>query len=82
MLIRLADKRRRNAYEPQRVITSRRRLMSDIAAPSDLLVSPTDKKELINAFLELASRPDRRNPVVPDATPMPDQFQTIEELLR
>jgi hypothetical protein len=65
----------------RRVITSRRRPMSDIAAPSDMLVSPGDKSELVAAFLELAQRPDRGSPVVPDTKAMPDQFRTIEALL-
>jgi len=55
--------------------------MSDIAAPSDMLVSPGDKSELVAAFLELAQRPDRGSPVVPDTKAMPDQFRTIEALL-
>jgi glycosyltransferase involved in cell wall biosynthesis len=65
----------------RRVITSRRRPMSDIAAASDLLVSPNDKSELIAAYLELAQRPDRCTPVAPDSEVMINQFQIIEDLL-
>jgi hypothetical protein len=66
----------------RRVITSRRRPMSDIAAASDLLVSPSDKSELISAYLALTQRPDRCSPVVPDTEVMTDQFRIIENLLR
>jgi len=66
----------------RRVITSRRRPMSDIAAASDLLVSPNDKNELVAAYLELAQLPDRCSPVAPDSQVTPDQFQIIEDLLR
>lgn len=66
----------------RRVITSRRRPMSDIASASDLLVSPRDKDELVAAYLEVAHRPDSCSPVPHDLEMAPDQFNVIESLLR
>lgn len=65
----------------RRVITSRRRPMSDIAAGSDLLVSPTNKKELTAAYLELATQQNRNLPVMPNIGVEADQFRIIESLL-
>lgn len=65
-----------------RVITSRRRPMRDIAAESDLLVSPSDENELIAAYHEVLRRKDRCSVLHRDNKAMPDQFRIIEGLLR
>ena len=66
----------------RRVITSRRRPMSDIAAGDDLLVSPSDESELIAAYCALAQRSDRFSPAGPDPEVSTNQFRIIENLLR
>jgi hypothetical protein len=66
----------------RRVITSRRRPMSDIAAGDDLLVSPSDESELIAAYRALAQRSDRFSPAGPDPEVSTNQFRIIENLLR